>query len=143
METWKPVVGFEGHYEVSDQGNVRSLDQVVAHWRGGTRLRRGKYLKPGATGGSGAYLFVVLMNDGKTRSNRCVHRLVLEAFVGPRPEGMQACHNDGDPHNNALSNLRWDTPTANNADKKAHGTWQGGENHWNWKGGVSWAYRRS
>ena len=142
METWKPVLGFEGHYEVSDQGRVRSLDRTVSHWRGGTRLRRGRCLKPGVAGGVGGYLHVVLMSDGKTRCNRTVHRLVLEAFVGLRPEGMQACHNDGDPHNNALSNLRWDTPASNNADKKAHGTWQGGANHWNWQGGLSYGAHR-
>lgn len=56
-----------------------------------------------------------------------VHRLVLTAFRGPCPEGMQACHCDGDPRNNALGNLRWDTPTANHADKRKHGTHLQGE----------------
>jgi hypothetical protein len=49
-------------------------------------------------------------------------RLLLEAFVGPCPEGMQACHSDGDKANNAISNLRWDTPEANMADRELHGT---------------------
>lgn len=48
--------------------------------------------------------------------------MVLEAFVGPCPNGMECCHNDGNPANNVLANLRWDTPKANNADKRAHGT---------------------
>jgi hypothetical protein len=56
-----------------------------------------------------------------------VHRLVLEAFVGLCPEGMQCCHNDGNPANNALSNLRWDTPKANQADRLRHGTDYRGE----------------
>lgn len=54
-----------------------------------------------------------------------VHVLVLELFVGPRPDGMEACHEDGDPNNNHVSNLRWDTPEGNWADRKRHG--RGGE----------------
>ena len=51
-----------------------------------------------------------------------VHRLVLMAFSGPAGQGLSACHNDGDRSNNRISNLRWDTTTANHADKKIHGT---------------------
>jgi len=56
-----------------------------------------------------------------------VHRYVLLAFVGECPEGMQACHNDGNPGNNRLDNLRWGTPSNNNRDKWLHGTEQTGE----------------
>jgi hypothetical protein len=56
-----------------------------------------------------------------------VHRLVLEAFVGTRPTGMHGCHNDGNPDNNHLSNLRWDTPKGNQADRVKHGTDTRGE----------------
>lgn len=60
---------------------------------------------------------------GRGRAHRQigVHVLVLEAFVGPRPDGMEGCHNDGDPSNNRLSNLRWDTPLANWSDRRKHG----------------------
>jgi hypothetical protein len=51
-----------------------------------------------------------------------VHTLVLLAFVGPRPDGMECCHNDGNPANNSLSNLRWDTPESNTADSVRHGS---------------------
>lgn len=51
-----------------------------------------------------------------------VHHLVLEAFIGPRPPGLQACHNDGNKLNNAVTNLRWDTCKANAADRVRHGT---------------------
>ncbi len=57
---------------------------------------------------------------------RGVHCLMLEAFVGPCPAGMQGAHNDGKPHRNILSNLRWDTPLGNAADKYRHGTIQFG-----------------
>lgn len=55
------------------------------------------------------------------------HTLVLLAFVGPRPEGMEGCHNDGDPGNNRLDNLRWDTPRGNQADRDRHGRTATGE----------------
>ncbi len=59
-----------------------------------------------------------------------VHRLVLEAFVGPCPERMEACHfPDRNPANNRLGNLRWDTHEGNEQDKKTHGTYQFGENN--------------
>lgn len=51
-----------------------------------------------------------------------VHRTVLECFVGPCPDGMECCHDDGNPQNNNLDNLRWDTPRANQADRLKHGT---------------------
>lgn len=55
------------------------------------------------------------------RRDRAMHTMVLEAFVGPRPVGLYGCHNDGDPANNRLTNLRWDTPASNTADKVMHG----------------------
>lgn len=58
----------------------------------------------------------------KKRHTLGVHRLVLLAFVGPCPEEMEACHNDGNPKNNMLENLRWDTRVNNHADKHKHGT---------------------
>lgn len=51
-----------------------------------------------------------------------VHRMVLTTFVGPCPPGIQACHNNGDPTDNRLSNLRWDTPKSNSEDRVRHGT---------------------
>lgn len=66
---------------------------------------------------------VVTLCRGEERHARTLHRLVLEAFVGPRPEGMEACHfPDRSPLNNRLDNLRWDTPKANSGDKQVHGT---------------------
>ncbi len=62
------------------------------------------------------------MSGGMRMACRQVHRLVLEAFVGPCPDGYEAAHNDGDPLNNRLDNLRWDTKIANHADKLRHGT---------------------
>nr|WP_232111245.1 HNH endonuclease signature motif containing protein [Nocardia wallacei] len=58
---------------------------------------------------------------GTVRKLRTAHSLVAEAFIGPRPEGLQVCHNDGDPTNNMLANLRYDTPSENQTDIVRHG----------------------
>ena len=60
------------------------------------------------------------IKDKKVYPN--VHKLILEAFVGPCPPGLECCHNDGNPHNNKLDNLRWDTKKANWNDRRKHGT---------------------
>jgi hypothetical protein len=70
------------------------------------------------------------------RTNCAIHRLVLEAFVGPCPNGFEACHNDGDRQNNRLENLRWDTRSGNHSDKEQHGTMLRGARHPNAK--ITW-----
>lgn len=115
-ETWRPVVGWEGLYEVSDQGRVRSVERIV-QFGAQTRRVKSTVLKPGKT--TKGALFVMLSN-GKAR-NRRVHQLVLEAFVGPRPPGMEGCHWDDNKENNAVTNLRWDTHSANELDKVRNG----------------------
>lgn len=123
-EIWVPAAGFEGLYEISDQGRIRGLARVFIR-KDGKSLRRGaRLLKPGVSQRDG-YLRTTLVNqDGKHLCVR-VHVLVLESFVGPRPDGMAACHNNGDPSDNRPTNLRWDTVGENNADLVRHGT------HWN------------
>lgn len=116
IEHWKPVVGFEGLYEVSDHGRVRSLDRMTA--RG---LRKGQMMKPFAL--DTGHLRVRLSRDGRG-SGPLVHRLVLEAFVGPCPDGQEGCHSDGNPENNHVGNLRWATRSENQLDSVRHGTHQ-------------------
>jgi hypothetical protein len=112
MENWKPVVGFEGVYEVSDYGRVRSVktNQIKAYTKHVYDLRP----------------FMNLWKENKQKVVR-PHTLVLTAFVGPRPKGMECCHNDGNPWNNCLTNLRWDTPRNNQLDRIKHGTSNRGE----------------
>jgi hypothetical protein len=87
-------------------------------WRfSGTRRRQRK--QGLTTNGYPSVLLPVI--DGRHR-RIATHLLVLEAFCGPRPLGAEGCHNDGNPMNNALSNLRWDSKRNNEADKKRHGT---------------------
>lgn len=115
-EQWRPVVGYEGFYEVSDLGRVRSLPRPS---RPGKRSYEGKVLSDGSR--KGKYHAVHLCKLGKIYV-AYVHHVVLCAFVGPRPEGMDGCHNNGDLHDNRLVNLRWDSRRANIRDKLGHGT---------------------
>ena len=98
-EVWKPIPGYNG-YEVSNLGRVHS------HKFGDWRILKPRLKKRG-------YYNVCLRRDG-TSKNFDIHFLVLRAFVGPRPEGMLVCHLDHNPGNNCLSNLEFNTPSANN-----------------------------
>ena len=111
-ETWKPVPGYEGLYEVSDFGRVRSLDRRVRCAHGGTRFVRGQVLRPGTMNEYG-HVSVML---GRGGGSRCVHDLVLSAFVGPRPEGFEARHLDTNGFDNRLPNLAWGTKSQNGKD---------------------------
>lgn len=118
-EEWRPVVGVDG-YEVSDQGRVRSLDRtldlfIYGKWT--KRTYKGRVLRPFK---GDAYGHQVVSFGHRNR--HYVHTIVLTAFVGPRPAGAEACHGDGDPHNNRLENLRWDTASSNQRDRLVHGT---------------------
>lgn len=121
VETWRPIPDFPG-YDISDHGRVRSYYACNdrAEWYISDAPQR--ILRPGQSGG---YPFVGLCTEHKRYSRR-IHSLVLLAFVGPRPDGLECCHNDGDPANNRLSNLRYDTHLANSADTHRHrGEWPG------------------
>lgn len=111
-ELWLPVPGYEGFYEVSDQGRVRSVDRVIQTRKGPSR-RKGRVRRPHVH--KQGYLELPLCRDGEQQMFT-VHRLVMLAFVGPRPEGMDICHGDGDKRNNSVSNLRYDTHTENQLD---------------------------
>ena len=111
-ELWKSVVGYEGLYEVSDKGNVRSLDRISTD---GSR-RKGRMLKPRGA----RYLFVTLSREA-IKALPYVHRLVLEAFSGPPPVGTVGCHRDDNPRNNRLENLYWGTSAENRADAIRNG----------------------
>jgi len=88
------------------------------------RCAYGNFLKPVTI--QGGYKRVTLYKSRKAVGCR-VHRLVLETFVGPCPKGCEACHSDGNPANNDIGNLRWDTPLNNTRDKIQHGTIVRGE----------------
>lgn len=119
---WAEIPGFP-QYEVSDSGQVRSKTRTI-QCSNRVTVRQGKVLKPNRD--SRNYLQVCLCDHTK-RKTALVHRLVLEAFVGPAPEGKEACHINGDRQDNRLENLRWGTRSENTRDKMRHGT-----HNWEW-----------
>lgn len=130
-EVWKPVVGFEGFYEVSDHGRVRSLDRVISQrHHSGQMMKRffaGQVLAPQVQ--ESGHSCVNLMRSG-IMDRRLIHLLVLEAFVGPRPEGLHTRHLSGNPGDNRLPNLVYGTRTENAQDALRHGVMQCSEGHY-------------
>jgi len=119
-ETWKDIEGYQGLYQVSDAGRVKSLpnskhkaELILKHWIQNTK----------------GYHYIYLRNGRGEKRSFAVHRLVLEAFVGKRPNGKQCAHSDGNPANNNLDNLRWATAKENIDDRKRHGRTASGENN--------------
>lgn len=124
-EMWRPVVGYEGLYEVSDLGRVRSLMYPTCH--GARRRDLPKVLRVHRTAKPRVgHVRLVLCRDGAEKMF-FVHRLVLAAFRGPCPAGMQAAHLDGQPAHNVLMNLEWVTPKVNHSHKLLHGTHRFGD----------------
>ena len=119
-EQWQPIPGWEGYYDVSDQGRVRSVDRIVQDYDGRLRRFRSRLIKSFPNPETGRHQ-VRLSRDGRARTFR-VAALVLSAFIGPRPAGMEACHNDGCRTRDVLTNLRYDTAGNNHRDKVRHGT---------------------
>lgn len=127
IEQWLPVAGWEGLYEVSSSGRVRSFDRVVRCGYGRTRVFPGRILSPTLVHG---YPRVILAMVGRDTRQVHVHQLVCEAFHGPAPTAAhEVAHNDGNRANNHASNLRWATHQENEADKRAHNTAPVGERH--------------
>ena len=117
-EEWRPVVGYEDRYEVSSLGNVRSRAYSLVDARGtvhekSPRMRK-LHRRPSGH-------MQVMLTDGERRYNAHVHRLMMAAFVGPCPEGMEVCHNNGVASDNRLENLRYGTRSDNVQDTLRHG----------------------
>lgn len=115
MEIWRPIKGYEGLYEISNLGRIRSLDRFVNHSKGGMRLVHGKIKvlrKPHPKTG---YILVGLYKDGEVWTTS-VHRLVAFAFpeiCGKHFDGAVVDHLDTVRHNNRAENLRWCTISEN------------------------------
>lgn len=120
-EDWRAVKGYEGQYEVSGLGRVRSLDRDVpclSRWGSPRLLKvRGRVVRPWKS--TGGYLCVELFSEG-TGGKFQVHRLVASAFIG-EPHGKHVNHIDGDKRNNCSPNLEYVTPKENTAHAIANG----------------------
>jgi hypothetical protein len=118
LDCWRPIPSFAG-YEVSDIGRVRSLAHTRRGRNGGERSFETKIMKLRQDKQGRA--IVALRQNGGRRVVR-VSTLVAEAFLGPRPPGMEVCHENGDNLNNHPWNLRYDTHQNNCRDRIIHGT---------------------
>ena len=107
----KPISGFPGYY-INKNGRIWSGPKSSNY------NKHGKFLNPSLA----HEYFQVRLYKNKKYYNRRVHRLVLETFVGPCPDGMETCHNNGIHTDNRLENLRWDTHSNNQKDSVKHGT---------------------
>jgi hypothetical protein len=124
-EYWQPVKGYEGLYEVSNQGRVKSLPgKQRSRWGW---VEKAGYVRKISLGLRG-YPVVDLKHAGR-RKTFTVHTLVLTAFVGPKPKGHECRHLNGDRTDSRLVNLAWGTPSENTDDKRRHGTLIQGEKH--------------
>lgn len=129
IEFWRAIPGFEGLYEVSTHGRVRSLQSRYKASKYNHVYGHARILSPRICR---RYYTVPLSKDGK-RYPRRIHHLVLEAFVGPRPSGHVCNHKDGNALNNVLSNLEWVTWQRNAEDSVERGTkfiLSGEAHHW-------------
>lgn len=118
-EEWRPVVGYEGLYEVSSHGRVKQLERSRTHYSGVQSVypEKLKATTPNKTGHHMTHL-----TKGSKRSGKLVHRLVLEAFVGPPPRrDSRGLHWDDNPGNNSIANLRWGTSQDNQEDAIRNG----------------------
>jgi hypothetical protein len=122
-EQWRDIPGYEGSYQVSDLGRVRSLTRTTEFSDGRKRTFQGQVLKPVWRGRKREYAHVVLkMGYQVEKKQWYVHRLVLLAFVGPCPEGLEARHGSGGSKDNRLVNLSYGTSSQNTQDRYRDGT---------------------
>ena len=111
MAEWRDVVGYEGLYQVSDGGHVRSLDRVVPHARNVHRHIKGQYIRPSIN--RAGYFKVGLSRDG-CRDTQMVHRLVAKAFLCQAAvDSTEVNHKSGNKLDNRVCNLEWVTPSQN------------------------------
>lgn len=114
-EQWRPITGFEGEYEVSSCGRVRSLDrtvETVGRWGPMTRKISGQILNPNLVGN----IYPRVRLGGKGKPWRYIHHLVAEEFIGPRPEGALVLHWDDVPTHNVPANLYYGSVSQNGLD---------------------------
>lgn len=125
-ELWMQILGWEQSYSVSSLGRVKSHARIVVEAGGRRHPVLEKVLRPSE--GTNRYFKVGLSRNSIMKS-ASVRVLVAQAFLGPRPDGLQVCHNDGKKWNNVKTNLRYGTHLENDADQDAHQTRRRGEAH--------------
>jgi hypothetical protein len=118
-EVWKDIPNTD-YYQASSHGRIRSVDRWV-RFNSGYGIRKGKILKP-VIHHSGYIIYGIVA--GNKISSVYGHQLVARTFLGEPQNNQVVCHYDGNKANNCLANLRYDTRSSNEQDKRRHGTYQ-------------------
>ncbi len=122
-EEWKDICYYEGYYQISNLGRVKSLARTIERNNGWKLPLKERILIPQKDRYGRLFVILIKIMD---REQRYIHHLVLESFVGRRPENNEACHGpDFNCTNNRLSNLRWDTKQGNAQDVATSGIQKG------------------
>ncbi len=113
MTQWKDIPGYEGYYQASRCGKIRSVNRIIKDSRGQVYNLKGRIrnLNENYQG----YLQIVLNKQGRRNTFR-VHRLIALTWIGSCPEGLEVCHGELGKINNSIENLRYDTHSANKLD---------------------------
>lgn len=133
-EEWRDIPGFEGYYQASRYGQIRSIDRLVPHCKGknGLRLVKGRILKLLENKQTNYYMVMLSING--FRKGFSVHSLVAAAFLGLIPDNKVIDHIDGNRQNNNITNLRYvsSKENANNPNTKGNmHSWKAGHRPWN------------
>ncbi len=118
MIQWKDIPGYEGYYQASRCGQIRSVDRVIETRRRCNYNLKGRIIS--LSENELGYLVVVLCRQCKAKSFK-VHQLIALTWIGPRPDKMEVCHGELDRKNNSVGNLRYDTRSANQLDCRRDG----------------------
>ncbi len=129
-EEWRDIPFFEGFYQASSLSRVKSLERTIKNSLGISFLLKGTIIKQSLNNRGRRVVYI-----SKNHHNYCfrVHSLVVSAWYGPRPKGMECRHKDGNKLNNRPENLKWGTREENDKDKIEHGQVPHGEGHWSAK----------
>jgi len=112
-EEWKDIVGYEGHYQVSNYGRVKSIARILSHPHSKIRTWKEKILKQSIRSKTSLYLTIDLVNSKKERKTALVHILVASAFCDNSEHKSQVNHINGNKTDNVFCNLEWNTPSEN------------------------------
>jgi len=120
---WKDIPGYEGHYQASHDGRIKSVARIVPHARHGSMILKERILRTPPDDRYG-YFRVCLSKNG-VQSNRLVHQLVAATWIGPVPDGQEVCHGSNGVVDNSVSNLSYGTRLKNQRDRYRDGTYNG------------------
>lgn len=120
-ERWRDIPEWEGFYQASDQGQIRSVDRVVPHARSDTLKLNGKILRAVPMNNKCGHLVVGLHKEG-IEQTMLVHRLVALTWIGPCPPGQQVRHGPNGIVDNSVGNLCYGTRSQDGLDKRRDGT---------------------